>query len=289
MGHSDQEQETVGTQPAAFEIDYAEDSSSTLRPMSTQAIFRPEVDVDSESTDSATSTITPPPSRGSYPQPSARRRAGRDPAGARDRSARRADDRIPLSPNRSDSAGTAGARSAARPAEGEAKCEGYCPHCGSAVFVPAATRPRRHGGRPVRDQGLHRPRRARLGVPGRRPQRQRAAGGAQGPGALRGRRSAGDRDGRAAVPGRGGAPVDREDLQLRRAPRLARGAGRLHRDGVRRRHVAETGQRREAPGRRRPSPTCSRSCPRWATCTRSAWRTTTSSPRTSWSPRSSSS
>ena len=35
--------------------------------------------------------------------------------------------------------------------------------------------------------------------------------------------------------GRGGAPVDREDLQLRRAPRQTRRAGRLHRDGVRRR------------------------------------------------------
>jgi serine/threonine-protein kinase PknG len=34
------------TQPAAFGIDYAEDSSSTLRPMSTQAIFRSEDDED---------------------------------------------------------------------------------------------------------------------------------------------------------------------------------------------------------------------------------------------------
>ena len=34
------------TQPAAFGIDYAEDSSSTLRPMSTQAIFRSEDDQD---------------------------------------------------------------------------------------------------------------------------------------------------------------------------------------------------------------------------------------------------
>jgi serine/threonine-protein kinase PknG len=35
-----------GTQPAAFGIDYAEDSSSTLRPMATQAIFRPGADED---------------------------------------------------------------------------------------------------------------------------------------------------------------------------------------------------------------------------------------------------
>ena len=47
-------EEVVGTQPAAFGIDYAEDTSSTLRPMATQAIFRPEVDVDSESTESTT-------------------------------------------------------------------------------------------------------------------------------------------------------------------------------------------------------------------------------------------
>lgn len=39
----------------------------------------------------------------------------------------------------------------------------------------------------------------------------------------------------------------------------------------------------------RPSPTCWRYCRRWVTCTRSAWSTTTSSRRTSCSPRSSSS
>ena len=44
-------------------------------------------------------------------------------------------------------------------------------------------------------------------------------------------------------------PGDRQDLQLRRARRQARQPGRLHRDGVRRRNLAETGQGREAPGR----------------------------------------
>jgi serine/threonine-protein kinase PknG len=36
----------VGTQPADYGIDYGVDSSSTLRPMSTQAVFRPPVDED---------------------------------------------------------------------------------------------------------------------------------------------------------------------------------------------------------------------------------------------------
>ena len=40
-------EEIVGTQPATFGIDYAEDSSSTLRPMATQAIYRPEFDDES--------------------------------------------------------------------------------------------------------------------------------------------------------------------------------------------------------------------------------------------------
>ena len=45
MGQSEEELDPR-TQPAAFGIDYAEDSSSTLRPMSTQAIFRSEDDED---------------------------------------------------------------------------------------------------------------------------------------------------------------------------------------------------------------------------------------------------
>ena len=48
MAESAELDEDPGTQPAAFGIDYAEDSSATLRPMSTQAIFRPADDDDSE-------------------------------------------------------------------------------------------------------------------------------------------------------------------------------------------------------------------------------------------------
>jgi serine/threonine-protein kinase PknG len=40
------EEQDPGTQPAAFGVDYAEDTSSTLRPMATQAIFRPGGDED---------------------------------------------------------------------------------------------------------------------------------------------------------------------------------------------------------------------------------------------------
>jgi serine/threonine-protein kinase PknG len=47
MGRSEEEL-GPGTQPAAFGIDYAEDSSSTLRPMATQAIFRSEDDEDAD-------------------------------------------------------------------------------------------------------------------------------------------------------------------------------------------------------------------------------------------------
>jgi serine/threonine-protein kinase PknG len=46
----DDEDVGPGTQPASFGIDYAEDSAATLRPMSTQAIFRPEADDDSAAT-----------------------------------------------------------------------------------------------------------------------------------------------------------------------------------------------------------------------------------------------
>ena len=101
------------------------------------------------------------------------------------------------------------ARSAGRPADGEGAVGGLVPALRQPVFVPAAAGSRRHGRRPVRDQGLHRARRAGLGVSGVRPQRQRPAGGAQGSGAFRRRRGAGDRDGRAPVPRRGDPPGDR--------------------------------------------------------------------------------
>ena len=175
-------------------------------------------------------------------------------------------------------------------ADGRALSEGWCPYCGSAYSFLPQLGSGRHGRRPVRDQGLHRARRSGLGVSGGRPQRQRATGGAQGPGAFRGRRGAGDRDGRAAVPRRGGAPVDREDLQLRRTSRQSRRAGRLHRHGVRRRYVAQAGQgRRTSAGR--PGDRLHAGDPAGAGLSAfdRAGATTTSSPRTSCSPRSSSS
>ena len=64
MGQLEEERDP-GTQPAAFGIDYAEDSSSTLRPMSTQAIFRSEDDedavastADAADTDDHTTSVT---------------------------------------------------------------------------------------------------------------------------------------------------------------------------------------------------------------------------------------
>ena len=44
MAESGSEPVDVGTQPADFGIDFGVDSSSTLRPMATQAIFRPQLD-----------------------------------------------------------------------------------------------------------------------------------------------------------------------------------------------------------------------------------------------------
>ena len=134
-----------------------------------------------------------------------------------------------------------GRPSAGRPRT-SGRVRGLCPNCGSAYLLPAAAQSGRHGRRPVRDQGLCRARRPGLGVPGRGPQRQRTTGRAQGTGARRRCRGSGNRDGRAAVPRRSGPSLDREDLQLRRAPGLPRRAGRLHRHGVRRRQVAQTGE-----------------------------------------------
>ncbi len=229
------------------------DSMSTMRPMATQAVFRPHFD-DSDGDSVGTADTEPRGPRddddaGAVADPPARRRAGGDPAGARDRPAVRADDQ---SRCRRVETVLLELRAPGRPVvdRRQGAVGGLVPALRQRVFVPAATGSRRHGRRPVRDQGLHRARRTGLGVPGRRPQRQRTARRAQGSGAFRRRRSADDRDGRASVPRRGDAPGDREDLQLRRASRPARQPGRLHRDGVRRRKVAQAGQGRQAAGRR---------------------------------------
>ena len=49
---------TIGTQPASFD-DLGMDSVSTMRPMATQAIFRPRFDEDSDSTSAGTAVTEP--------------------------------------------------------------------------------------------------------------------------------------------------------------------------------------------------------------------------------------
>ncbi len=120
-----------------------------------------------------------------------------------------------------------------------------------AVPQPVLVHPqaacRRPRGRPVRGGRRHRPRRPRLGLRRPRPQRLRPLGRAQGPAQLRRPRRRGRRDRRAAVPRPGRAPAHRRDLQLRDARRR-----RLHRHGVRRRHVAEGAAQGPDAGRRGP-------------------------------------
>ncbi len=133
-----EEQEVVGTQPAAFGIDYAEDSSSTLRPMATQAIFRPEIEVGSEgvdtdaSVDEHTTTVTR--------QLSLNRRLG---GGLVE--IPRVPEKDPLAALMTNPVVAESKRfcwNCGRPVgrstpKGEAKSEGYCPHCGSQYsFLP---------------------------------------------------------------------------------------------------------------------------------------------------------
>ncbi|MGB8503205.1 serine/threonine protein kinase, partial [Mycobacterium sp.] len=133
-----EEQEIVGTQPAAFGIDYAEDSSSILRPMATQAIFRPEIEVGSEgvdtdaSVDEHTTTVTR--------QLSLIRRLG---GGLVE--IPRVPEKDPLAALMTNPVVAESKRfcwNCGRPVgrstpKGEAKSEGYCPHCGSQYsFLP---------------------------------------------------------------------------------------------------------------------------------------------------------
>ena len=133
-----EEQEIVGTQPAAFGIDYAEDSSSILRPMATQAIFRPEIEVGSEgvdtdaSVDEHTTTVTR--------QLSPNRRLG---GGLVE--IPRVPEKDPLAALMTNPVVAESKRfcwNCGRPVgrstpKGEAKSEGYCPHCGSQYsFLP---------------------------------------------------------------------------------------------------------------------------------------------------------
>ena len=152
------------------------------------------------------------------------------------------------------------------------------------LLHPQAAR-RRPGRRAVRGRGLPGPRRPRLDLPGPRQERLRPLGRPQGPAQLRRRRRAGGRHRRAAVPRAGRAPADRRDLQLRHPRRR-----RLHRDGVRRRPLAQAGaQGADAGQRRRLRPAAGRPgaglhprdpARRSSTSTTSAWSTATSSPTT---------
>ena len=143
------------------------------------------------------------------------------------------------------SARRAGPRRASRPRRR------ILPELRHPVLVQPEARAGRPGRRPVRGTRLPRPRRARLDLPRPGPQRQRPVGGAEGPAGHRRRRRHGRRRRRAAVPGRGRAPQHRPDLQLRPACGPAYGRdGRLHRDGVRGRQVAQADPGRRASGRR---------------------------------------
>ena len=163
---------------------------------------------------------------------------------------------------------------------------GLLPELPQPVLVHAQAAGRRRGRRPVRGRRRHRPRRPRLDLRRPRPQRLRPLGRAQGPAELRRPRRPRRGHRRAAVPRPGRAPAHRRDLQLRDA----RGR-RLHRHGVRRRHLAQAaaqgadagGGRRLRPAARstRRSPSSSRSCPPSSTCTTSTWSSATSSPTTS--------
>ena len=111
-----------------------------------------------------------------------------------------------------------------------------------------ARRPRR---RPVRGGRLPGPRWPRLDLPRPRQERVEPLDRPQGPAQLRRPRRPGRGDRRAALPRPGLAPAHRGDLQLRHARRR-----RLHRHGVRRRHVAEIpSETTDAQGRPlRPDP-----------------------------------
>ena len=192
----------------------------------------------------------PPPgcaARGSAPASPPSRRSPRS-------TRPRRSSRTPRSPRTSGSARPA-APPVGRSRDGQpGRTEGFCAQCRN----PFSFNPKLQAGDLVGGQyevaGVPRPRRARLDLPRPRPQRLRPLGRAQGPAQLRRPRRRGRRDRRAAVPGPGRAPAHRRDLQLRHA----RGR-RLHRHGVRRRHLAEgAAEAADAGGRRALRPAAGR-------------------------------
>jgi serine/threonine-protein kinase PknG len=138
MGQLEEERDP-GTQPAAFGIDYAEDSSSTLRPMSTQAIFRSEDDedavadaADAADTDDHTTSVT-------------RRLSHIRRLGGGLVEIPRVPEKDPLAALMTNPVVAESKRfcwNCGRPVgrstpDGEAKSEGWCPHCSSPYsFLP---------------------------------------------------------------------------------------------------------------------------------------------------------
>jgi serine/threonine-protein kinase PknG len=139
---TDEEDVDVGTQPAAFGIDYAEDSSSTLRPMATQAIFRPGADDESadSTTDATAGDFDEPHTTAVTRKVSYSRRLG---GGLVE--IPRVPEKDPLTALMTNPVVAESKRfcwNCGRPVgrstpDGEAKSEGWCPHCGSVYsFLP---------------------------------------------------------------------------------------------------------------------------------------------------------
>ena len=120
------------------------------------------------------------------------------------------------------------------------RAEGFCGQCGTPYSVCSQPLSWRPGRRPVRSARLYRARRPRLDLPGDRPQRERSLGGTQGSDQLRRCGRDGHRGSRGAGSRRGRASEHRPNPQLRRACRFHRCPGRLHRDGIHRRHLPQT-------------------------------------------------
>jgi serine/threonine-protein kinase PknG len=139
---ADPEEPDPGTQPAAFGIDYAQDSAATLRPMATQAIFRPGGDEDpgAETTDATAGDFDEQHTTAVTRNMAPNRRLG---GGLVE--IPRVPEKDPLSALMTDPVVAESKRfcwNCGRPVgrstpDGEAKSEGWCPHCGSLYsFLP---------------------------------------------------------------------------------------------------------------------------------------------------------
>lgn len=133
-----------GTQPASYSdlADLSDDSMSTMRPMATQAVYRPNFD-DEDDDDSLQTGDTEPQDHSttvmrtvSPPHPPPRRWPRRDPAGACGGPVGRADDR-PVVAESKRFCWNCGRPVGRSTPDGRALSEGWCPHCGSAYsFLP---------------------------------------------------------------------------------------------------------------------------------------------------------